>query len=439
MSDDVWQALRTHSYDKALSCTVRTAHLDAGGTTLGHLSAPYVIDTGILPVSAEGSIVYFTSSTGTLNGISVGTENAPPTAVSSYGVLRGDVLKQRSGKANCVGCHTETPDDNFVLVSSKFEGAGTTDGDWYGSSVARINANDGSSFGATPSSFAISPLAQVEMGRGVGGTASSKSLWDGSRKLVVGWFGEKQNTGFSSTRRLKTVDLLSGTATEIPTIGSTAGVLPAWSADGKTIYYTTTKYAFDARVGGGPDDPADIMAVPFNVAGGTANGLPVPVNGASDPQAQEFYPAVSPDSEWLGFNRIAYTGSVAPDVGANPINPESNIAVIPAAGGARHDLVANDAMQCPTDVSTSVRQGNRWPKWAPTPKVADGAKYYFVVFSSQRRVGVAQLYVAPIMVSNGVVTSYGALYLRSQDPSTSNHTPVWSSAKVESNPNVLVQ
>ena len=444
MSDDVWEKLRTHSYDKELSFTVRTAKFD--GTTLSKVSAPYKIDSGILPVAADGSVVYFATggaNEGELYGFSAGTENHPASSTKSFGVLRGTDLKQRVGKATCVGCHSETPDQNFVLVSPKTEGSEGNDNDWYGSAIARVNANDGSSFGAVPTSFSISPMANAEMARGVGGTATSAAYWgqNGKPYLVAGWFGEKGNPAWQNSRVLRSVNLVSGEVKDIPTGGSRKGAMPVWSADGSKLYYTAIDMVVDGRLGGYGYSPgvtgnvlaADVMSVPFNDgAGGTATGVP----GASDPNAQEFYPSLSPDDSILAFTHAPYENGGAPDV---MWNPHSTIKIVPSGGGTALSLEANNAKFCPSGAVTTDNLSNRWPKWAPGPKLANGNKYYFVIFNSTRRTGHAQLYVAPVVVAaNGSITSYGALYVRSQDPQLSNHTPVWTRAKVQSNPGVIV-
>ena len=442
MSDDVWELLRTHSFDKSLSFTVRTAYLPANGMSLSKVSAPFVIETGILPVAADGSIVYFSSSMGTLNGISVGTENAPPSPVVSFGVLRGEEVKQRPGQANCVGCHTETPDVNFVMTSTKSPD-GVSDGkDWYSSAIARINANDGNTFGAVPTEFSISPLATAEMARGVGGTATSKGAWEPGKRLVLGWFGAKGNTNWPASRTLRTVNLESGTVADVPTGSGRRGAMPVWSSDAQTILYTAIDEVTDGRLGAEgylpgvqrPTLAADIYQLPYNAgSGGTAAGVP----GASSPTVQEFYPALSPDDALLAFNSAPYENGGAPDV---MYNPHATVQILKRSGTTSQPLEANKAVSCPTGVVNSDNQSNRWPKWAPAFKTGPkGEKVYFVVFSSARRSPHAQLYVSPVVVAaDGTMTSFGALYMRAQDPNTSNHTPVWSRANVGSNPTINV-
>lgn len=460
MSDEVWESLRTHSYDKELSFTIRTAKFD--GTTLSKVSAPYKIDSGILPVAADGSVVYFATggaNEGVLNGVSFGTENRPPASAKSFGVLQAGDLKQRPGKATCIGCHSETPDQNFVMVSPKTEGSENNDNDWYATSIARVNANDGSSFGSVPTAFTISPQATAAMARAVGTTATSPAFWgkDGAPYLVVGWFGNKGNyiadnpgnPNWQNSRVLQSVNLVSGAVKDIPNSGARKGAMPVWSADGSKLYYTSIDFVVDGRLGAYGYQPgvtnaqlaADVTVLPFNNgAGGVATGVP----GASDPNAQEFYPALSSDDAFLAFTHAPYENGGPPDV---MWNPHSTIKLVPAGGGTAISLEANKAAICPSGSVVTDNIANRWPKWAPGPKSADGSKYYFVIFQSTRRATLRtngqlhpQLYVAPVVVApDGAIKTYGALYVRSQDTLLGNHTPVWTSAKVQSNPGVVVQ
>ena len=69
-----------------------------------------------------------------------------------------------------------------------------------------------------------------------------------------------------------------------------------------------------------------------------------------------------------------------------------------------------------------------WPRWAPEKKTAGDRSYYFIVFSSTRKVASngPQLYVTPIVATaDGQITTYSALYLWNQPEMENNHTPAW--------------
>lgn len=159
----------------------------------------------------------------------------------------------------------------------------------------------------------------------------------------------------------------------------------------------------------------DIVVVDYNNRQG---GAAKPVPGASDPAYNEFYPVFSPDDKLLAYNRVD-TGKT------NYNNAESEVFVIPTEGGQATRLKANDPPACIGKASPGVT--NSWPRWAPEKKIAGDRSYYFLVFSSTRNVtsGGPQLYVSPIVVSGGVVTTYAALYLWNQPEAENNHTPAW--------------
>ena len=453
MPDELWEKLRTHSYDKALSISIRTAQLADGGNALTSVSQPYVIETGILPASADGSVVYFSTPPSgatyeaSLRGFSTGTEGYPPTSVESFGVLKGEDVEQRSGRANCVGCHSETPDANYVMVGTKQE-SGAYPAEEYSQAVARVNAQGGASFGSKPS-YVSAAATQALARQRIGSTATSPAFWSDSESehLVLGWLVD-EGGAYPGSRKLRTVNLDNGDVKELPTGGAPQGGMPVWSKDGSTVYYTAIKGVIDGRLGGSSpsENAADVYALPFNNgAGGTA----VPVPGASSPTENEYYPAISPDGRLLSFTHAPYEGGQAPGIQGNV---HANVRVIPAGGGTAVSLEANNAAQCGAGAArTVVSDGlaNRWSQWSPTPKtLPDGSTAYFLTFSSGRRKNwdnpnghwETQLYVTPIVVSpSGQITTYGALYIRSQDPTRGNHTPVWTSAKIENNSAVTVQ
>src|SRR5581483_984796 len=74
---------------------------------------------------------------------------------------------------------------------------------------------------------------------------------------------------------------------------------------------------------------------------------------------------------------------------------------------------------------TSPGLTNSWPKWGPTATATETKTYYWLTFSSVRVGGHPQLFVAPLVVEGGTLTSYPALYLWNQPAGEANHTPAW--------------
>lgn len=62
----------------------------------------------IAPVSAPGSVVYWTTSAGTvLKGFKMGDETVK------------DIMKPAQVSTGCIACHSSTPDGNYVGFSAR--------------------------------------------------------------------------------------------------------------------------------------------------------------------------------------------------------------------------------------------------------------------------------------------------------------------------------
>lgn len=173
---------------------------------------------------------------------------------------------------------------------------------------------------------------------------------------------------------------------------------------------------------------SDIFIVPYgDKAGGTAKA----VEGAATTTFEEYFPAFSPDDEFIAFNRVPASESMY-------ANPHSEIAVVSATGGTASTLAANRPPACTGKTSPGVN--NHWVKWSPKVEGGSEGKYYWVVFSSnradippvtskygaKRQIQISQLYIAPVIIpENGVPQSYPAIYLWNQPADTVNTTPAW--------------
>jgi len=105
-------------------------------------------------------------------------------------------------------------------------------------------------------------------------------------------------------------------------------------------------------------------------------------------------------------------------------NPAAEVYVIPAGGGTRVRLGANDPPTCTGKMSPGVE--NSWPKWAPDASAANNKTYYWLTFSSIRdTAAIPQLYVTPVVDDGTSLTTYPALYLWNQPDDEHNHTPAW--------------
>jgi hypothetical protein len=397
MPKDMWQGLTTHLRDVPMTVTIRGATL-SGGTLTDKASLGTSGDIRIAPAAAAGAIVYWRTNTadnfGELKGFSAGDESVA--LVLQSGQVQ---TKPQGNTVTCIGCHTSTPDGKYAA----FKTIGGTQGD----SLGAVQASD---TGAPPPFWSMASIDAMSPGA-IGIPTFSKAHWkDGDYTLLTSW-------GNGDGAKLAWFDLQAnvsaqGTAFDfLDRTGDAHGaIMPTFSHDGKTVIYTSTSGSTDGRP---MSAPADLFVVPF---GARKGGVATPLAGAADPAYNEYYPALSSDDAFVAFNRIPQ--------GQDTYNqPNAEVFVIPAAGGAATRLAANDPIACSATKSPGVT--NSWPKWAPEAVKVGDRTYYWLTFSSKRDGGVPQLYMTAVMVQGGQVTTYPALYLWNQPSDEANHTPAW--------------
>jgi hypothetical protein len=412
MPQALWDALRGHSYDEAITLTIR------GGTVSGNALLGEAVGSsgaiGIAPVDAPGSIVYWTTSKGTaLEGFSVGDETVAPVLVP------GQV---QEFSTQCIGCHNSTPDGDYASFSSAWS--------WDNGFASVTPPNTG----VVPSW--LGAAAQTTLQTGVLGIHTfSAAHWSPGDRIEVSGFDPQDDMD----SELIWIDLEAASTPASGILQRTGDTrhagAPSWSHDGTRIAYVST----DANVDGRLDDgPADIYVVPYNNrAGGQATAL----QGADDATARDYYPAWSSDDRLIVFDKTA-SGSMYSSPGAE-------VYVVSSQGGTATRLAANDPPACTGQASPGVT--NSWPKWAPAvASTSDGRTFYWVVFSSVRDpyttdgsgnpqpFQVPQLYLSAVVVdSAGNLATYGALYFWNQPESEENHTPAWDYFTIPSSTTTL--
>jgi hypothetical protein len=402
---DVWTSLAQDSYDEPMTVTVRGGAL--AGSTVSGVSAPTTAAMSIAPVPAPGSIVYWTTTSSTaLKGFRIGDEIAEPV------LTPGQV--QQPGGTNCVGCHTSTPDGDYA--SFCILGGGP---DW-ANTLANVQPKQ---IGDSPPWLGAGAAAFLGSNE-FGINSFSTAHWSSGDRIEVSMYKEQSQLvwiNLEAAQMSGAWGKIALTGDPQQTSGGAAGA-PAWSHDGNTIAYVSLATSTTGRLDHGP---ADIYTVPYNnKQGGTAT----PVMGASDPNANEYYPAFSGDDRYIAFSKT----TALKDAKGNPVslydNAGAEVDVVPTAGGTATRLVANDPPACTMAKSPGVT--NSWPKMAPDVGVAlDGRRFYWVTFSSRRdpfSMQEPQLYVTAFVVdSAGALTTYSALYLWNQPEAEANHTPSW--------------
>ena len=398
MPADLWQRLTQHSTAQPMTLTVRAVKWD--GSSID--GPPAISDKGdllIAPAEAAGTIVYWTTTAGTkLKGFAIGDE----------GVTDVIAPAQSEPGVQCLGCHSSTPDGNYVGYSQTRE-AGNGDPAFIGlRSVDRK---------ATEPPW-LTPSAKNLLGRTKQQhpTFSSAHYEHGDRVMVTTW----QPAG-ATTYDLIWTDLEARDEVQGKSWGVLARMDPGHSVASPTFSHFGTQVMYmsatmvDSGIAG---NDGDIYLVPWNDRKG---GQAVPIVGASDPLWNESHPSFSPDDRFIAFNRV-------PKGQYSSNNAQQELFVVPKAGGQPLRLAANDPPACSGQKSPGVN--NSWPKWSPDSTRVGSEQFYWVSFSSSRGGGTPQLYVAGVVVDETSVHTYKALYLWNQPAGEGNHTAAWDVFKL---------
>jgi len=474
MPADLWQHLGVlgHAVDQDITVTIRGVNTASPGAVSGARGT-----FRIAPVTVAGSVVYraaksadvsLTSSK--LSGFYVGGEIAVDVLtlpqVQQSGIesetgmgLRGsgsNGYQIDAGAVECIGCHTSTPDGTAV---------GFTDAWPWDNVFADIGAGSVGQVPAWLSPSAQQLLLQPWLGMmtmsparfrqgdrtalttyeardaGVAYVPDKPDTHGESGKDRLAWFDLETDAGVAATSDggiNAAIAAVEGRAWGFLTLdGEDAGVIsPSWSHDGTTIAYTSATQTQDGRIG--DDAETDIHLVPYN---GRDGGTVTALAGAATAGVSEYYPAFSADDKFIAFNRAGNT------IGKIYYRLDGEVFMIPSAGGTAKHLAANDPPSCTGEASPGII--NSWPRWSPDVVVdpRTGNTYYWLIFSSARdytcsfRVAPtpyspkdtrsSQLYIAGVMIDPaGNITSYPAVYLWNQDPTTSNLTPAWDALQI---------
>jgi Tol biopolymer transport system component len=445
MDKAIWDGLIKHVRDKDVTVTVRSA---SGGASTSKFH--------IAPSAAGGKIVFWSAvpsevgkdpsqakdTDSYLSGYTMGDD-------STVMVLKTSQVKQPSlsqdghnaRKVLCIGCHAATPDSSYIAFTDHWP---------WNSAIAGIKKGEE---GAQLPNLSAGGLIALNLAW-AGTPTFSKAHWEDGKRLMVTISSLQDPTQPWSTDNLKPAKLVwynldspeppltngqkfavkGQQFGEIARSGDSNGAAcPSWSHNGETIVYSSTNGGNqDGRLNKGA---TNLWSVPFNNGdGGTAKAI----SGASESAWEEYYPAFSPDDKYLLFNRVP-SGQIM------YANQQAEIFVIPSSGGTATKLRANTPNSCSKKTSPGVN--NHFPKWSPTWQVVDGKTYYWIIFSSNqadippattnqpqavnKQVMISQLYMTAMVVdSSGNITTYPAVYLWTQDPTTVNTTPVWENLEI---------
>jgi len=179
---------------------------------------------------------------------------------------------------------------------------------------------------------------------------------------------------------------------------------PDWSPDGTQLAFVLAQdYTTDSFFSNGAIAVMDWLG----------KGQFGPATVLWDPKEpyNAYYPAWSPDSKWIAFDQS--TGDSYDDT-------DATLWVIAREGGTPVELGA-------ANLTTGLI--NSYPRWGPLPD----DDVLWLAFSSVRNYGnvasgMHQIWVAgfdPALAEAGADPSWPAFWLPGQDPTQSNHVPIW--------------
>ncbi|MEO7111075.1 MAG: hypothetical protein ABI183_11615 [Polyangiaceae bacterium] len=432
MPKAMWTSLAANVQGDPITMTVRAGVYDDGAGTLSGISVGSSGDISIAPAPAQGSIIYWVTTTASLKGFAIGDE----------GVV--DIVKpaQVGEPVGCVGCHGSAGDGKFVLSSTVPGSDGshawlsmtTTDGDAAAPPTSIVSASANTLLLRQTQEAPTTSGAHFQTGdrlvvSNYNDGTSNQIIWtDLEATNTNQWSGTGTTAGFGWGIFARTGDF-EITSPTTPRQGGQA----AFSHDGtKIAFVSADTMAYGVAV---ISRDADIKTIPFN---NRAGGAVTPVNGASDPAYSEFYPTFSPQGDkLLAFDRVPATISnpAGDGNGDNYANPLSQVYVVPSGGAATATrLAANDPPACLSG-QASPGVSNSWPKWAPNATDVGGKTYYWLVFSTIRGATpppvanpTPQLYLSSVVVDDAtgaIDASHAALRIWNQPAAEHNHTPAW--------------
>ncbi len=268
---------------------------------------------------------------------------------------------------------------------------------------------------------------RITVGVFIPGPSTMHTYDTASRAMIGGTYGANFATFNNDNSRLLISDgvrmslLDANTGTGVPGLpGGFVGSMPDWSPDGRTVVFSRPSVV--PPIGGSPghNAPAALQTIPWSgTAFGAATDLVPSAAGVNN-----YYPAYSPDGQWVLFNRSN---------GESYNNIAAQLWAVRSTGGAPTRLTNADGT---TDL------GNSWPKWAPFVQTYQGEPLMWLTFASRRDYGLrlqqqsrtvdmrtAQLWMAafrPNRAAGGGDASVPAFWLPMQNLAEGNHIAQWA-------------
>lgn len=281
---------------------------------------------------------------------------------------------QTTGR-QCVGCHALSRDGSKIAVGLDIPGPAALETYTVGTRARLWTTSGSGGFPGFPSAnganfFSFSPDA-------------SRLVSSGGQALMV-----------------RSADDGSGMTQVVAN-----ATMPDWAPDGARVVFARAATAPPAA------SPGVARGSIVTVDATTWGGEQVLVASGGE---NNYYPAYSPDSAWVAFNRSMLSDSFDA--------ADAKVMVVSASGGAPLALTR-----------ASSTAGDSWPKWAPLAHEYAGGAIHWLTFSSRRPYGLrggntSQLWMVgfdPARAAAGQDPSFAAFWLPFQDPASGNHIAQW--------------
>ncbi|WP_095980557.1 TolB family protein [Melittangium boletus] len=434
--ETVWKFLAESNRGGQL-VTLALRATDDAGTSVG-VSDP--ISLQFARAEIKGALYYWTTKpdqVGVTRYDFAGT--GPQTATSM--LTKNNINTSGVG---CVGCHSLSRNGKKLVAAVEGDPTlGRNEGQLALIKDLSTYTPDGD--GGTPSDAGIALTSKYQ---------SAFESWNPDGSKFVGVYSAEQATKFGlllfngDTGAFESQIANTGTSQNPATH-------PDWSADGKTIAYTSVGYT------GYPPQNRRTFTGSIQMVRETAGSWsapltvvpPVPLTGSNPYAKHRYYPAIAPDNAFLVFNESTCpinsdtsqdcNGDTDPTATLWAAKLEANAALVELKN-ANKPGITDDKDGAGAYLQTLT---NSYPKWSPfvtQGNTGDTSRLMWLTFSSSRNYGLRKtadasnasearkstlLWMAavdPDKVLAGEDGSYVAFALPFQDITTSNHIAQWA-------------